>query len=249
MDESIIESKQMGILSRFINIIFEPTKVFLNIIEKQIILVPIIIIILGLLALIIPKGSLSEEYSRNLMTKIYSSEQFAKTQPITKDQMNKNIDLSVKVQKIASYFSPILVVLTLLIQTVIFYLVFKAFGGAGGFKQTFAVFIYSYFINLIGECVRTINVLITGNIYVANSFGLLMQDDKTSYIYNFINAFDFFGLWAIIVSALGLSIVHKVSTKKSYIICIVLFLVFVIVMSGYTTFSANQMFKQYGITI
>jgi len=78
-------TKEMGAFKRIINIFMEPSKVFKSVAQKPKVLIPIIFIILGFILLAVPKVSLMEEYTRQTYEKLYGSEQFMKTQKITKD--------------------------------------------------------------------------------------------------------------------------------------------------------------------
>lgn len=248
--EVATETQQnMGIIKRIFNIFFEPEKVFKSVIEKPRVFLPVVLIILGLFAISVPRLPFTENYSRQALEKIYKSEKFLKTQQITPEQADKSIDQNMKFQKIFSYFAPLGTIFILFLQTLIFLMVFKLLGGVGTFKQTFAVFSYSFFINLLGEAVKTVNVLISGKADAANSIGLLMQDDKTSFLFNFLNGIDVFGLWAFIVAAIGLSVVHGVSRKKAYIWVFSLCLFFMLASSAYVTIQAAAMYNQFGITI
>lgn len=241
---------EMGVFKRIFNIFFEPGKVFKSIAEKTKILIPLIILMIGVGLLAIPTAPLMQDYSRQNTEKLYKNEKFLSSQKtITKDNADSYIEQSSKFVKIASYASPIIVLLMLLFQAAIFFGLFKILGGTGSFIQTFAVFIYSYFISFLGEIVKTVNIMVTGKVDVTNSIALLMQDDKTSFLYNFLSSLDLFGLWAFITAAIGLSIIHSVSRKKAYIGVFSLCLLFVLLSSINTTMQAANMLNQYGITL
>lgn len=243
------QAKEMGVFKRIINIFMEPSKVFKSVAQKPKVLIPIVFIILGFILLAVPKVSLMEEYTRQTYEKLYGSEQFMKTQKITKEQANASIEQTVGFSKIMSFVGPLFMLIMILIQTLVFFGLFKLFKGVGTFMQTFAVLTYSYLINLLGEVVRTINVIISTNVEVTNSLALLLPNDKTNYLFNFLNGLDLFGLWAFLVAALGLSIVHKVSSRKAYIWVISLCVLFVAISAAFTTLQAVNMYKQFGITL
>lgn len=250
LNEEVIQTEEMGMFKRIINIVFEPSKVFRSIVEERKLLVPIILIAISLVLLAIPKAPMVEDYNRNLTGKIYKSEAFLSTVQITPEQADKSVESAAKISKIVSYFSPIMALVMLLLQALVFYLAFKILKGKGTFVQTFSVLVYAYLIKVLGEAVRTINVVISGKADVTNSFALLMpHSDKTSFVYNLVGSLDLFSIWALIVAALGLSIIHNVSKKKAYLTVFSLWIVYILGMAGYITFSAVSLYNKYGVTM
>lgn len=250
LNEKTVQIEKVSVFKRIVNIVFEPSKVFKSILEEQKVLVPIIMIILSLVLLAIPKSQMVEDYNRNLTEKIYKSEVFLKTVQMTPEQADKSVESAAKISRIVSYFSPIMALLMLILQALVFYLAFKIFKGVGTFAQTFSVLIYTYLIKVLGEAVRTVNVVISGKADITNSFALLMpNDDKMSFIYNLASSFDLFTIWTLIVSALGLSIIHNISRKKAYLTVFSLWFVYVLGMAAYVTFSAVSLYNKYGVTM
>ncbi len=241
--------EEMGVFKRALNIFFEPGRVFSSVKQNPKILIPMIIIILGFVLLAVPTVDLVAEHTRQSYEEMYNNEEFMKTQRITKEQAVASIEQTVGFTRVAAFVWPVVTPLIILIQAGVFFAVFKLLKGSGTFKQTFAVLTYSYFISLLGEAVRVINVVVSGKADVTNSLALLMLDDKTSFLYNFLYGLDLFGLWAFIVAALGLSIVHNVSRKKAYLSVISVCILFVAITSALTTFQAASMYNQFGITM
>lgn len=249
-NQEVQGAQPMGVGKRFINIIFDPKAVFSSIIGAPKILIPIVFILVSLLLLAIPKAPLAEDYTRESMEKIYKNEKFLMTQQITTDSANKLIEKQTQNAQRNAYLGFILFpAIALLIKAGIFHGLFKLIGGVGTFVQTLAVCLYSYIIQVIGEAVRTVNVLISGNYESVNSLGLIMQNDKTSYLYNFINFLDFFSVWSIILVAVGLSIVHKVSQKKSYIWALSLWMLYIVFLVVSTTLQASMLYEKFGIIL
>lgn len=250
LNENVVKIEKMGIFKRILNIVFEPSKVFKSIIEEKKLLLPIILIVLSLVLMAIPKAQMVEDYNRDLTRKIYKSEAFLKTVQITPEQADKSVESAAKIAKIISYFSPAMILIMLLLQALVFYFAFKILRGTGTFAQTFSILVYAYFVKVLGEAVRTVNVVISGKVDITNSFALLMpNDDKTSFIYNFASNFDLFSIWALIVVALGISIIHNVSKKKAYITVFSLWMVYALGMAAYVTFSAASLYNKYGVTM
>lgn len=248
--ENVIIEKKKSFLKDIINIILEPKKVFEDILERQKILVPLLAILIVLFILALVAAPIGIEFSKASIENMFSSEKFLKTAQMSADSAQNYIETVTKYTKFIIYPSLILLpILYLFLQGGIFHAAFKIFSGAGTFKQTLSIIIYSYFIKLVGEIVRTINMVISGNYEIRNSFGLLMSDDKTSFIYNFINGIDFFSIWQLTIIALGLSYIHKISKKKSIITVFALWGIFIIISAVYITINAVSLYKQYGITI
>ena len=244
------EIKEMGFIKRLINIIFEPRQVFDSIKVKSSVWVQVIFVIVCLVLLIIPKAPLAEQYSRQSIEKLYHSEKFLKTQQMSQDGANALIESQMKISKpfifLGAIFGPLIL---LLISAGVFHGIFKLLRGGGSFSQTFSVVLYSYFINIIGEGVRTINVLLSGNYEATNSLGLLMSSDKTNFLFNFLNSLDVFAIWSISITAFGLSIVHNVLKKKSYVWVLSIWGGAMVLYAVYITIQMSALYKQYGITL
>lgn len=244
------QTNQMGIMKRILNIFFEPVKVFRSVAEKPKVLIPLIILMFSFAILAVPTAPIMEDYTKQTNEKLYKNEKFLSTQKaVTKDNADELIEQNAKFVRILSYASPVIVMIVMLLQAAIFLGAFKVLGGKGSFSQTFAVLVYSYFISLLGEVVRVINIVVSGKADITNSIALFMQDDKTNFLYNFFYSMDLFGLWAFIVAAVGFSIVHQASMKKAFICVFSLCMLFVIVASLNATIQSVNLFNQYGITM
>lgn len=248
--QEVSVNNDLGFFKRLVNIIFEPKTVFESIRIKPALLIQFIFIAVMLSVLVIPKYPAYEAYSKNSIDKVFKSEKFMKSNNLSSDAAAKIIESQEKYMKAGAYFNYVGVpLLMILISSLLLFGVFKAFGGSGTFKQTLAVVLYTYSINILGEIVRTINVVLSGNFEVTNSLGLFMANDKTSIIYNLLNSIDFFSVWATIIMAVGLAIVHKVKIKKAYIGSFSVWGLGIIIYVIYMTIQATAYYKQYDIML
>ncbi len=90
------------------------------------------------------------------------------------------------------------------------------FGGAGRFKQTFAVVVYAYLITVLGVILRSIIIFFTGNAMISFSPALFFgTPDTTSIAYMIASSLDIFNLWYLGVSIIGIKIIHEITTAKA----------------------------------
>lgn len=250
INDNGIETKEMGGIKSIWNIFFEPSKVFISIEKKPKVIIAILMLIIISLLIVIPQIEIIENAARNNISKLFNNEIFQKTNPgFPTEMIDKQVDISVKIAKIFSFASPILVLLFVIVESLIFLGIFKIFGGKGNFINTFCVFLYSHFIVLLGNTAKAISVITTGNIEAGNSLGVFMTNDKTNFLYNLISNIDFFYVWSIIVAGIGLSIVHKISKSKSIYIMIFTWTIIILGYVGFNTFQAISMYEKYGITL
>jgi hypothetical protein len=103
----------------------------------------------------------------------------------------------------------------------------KLFKGEGTYSQMVATYILAYFPVAIGKFISAAYSLVNKK-PILNTKGMGIGD-------TLINAFNVFGLWRIVLFAIGISVVFKLSKKKSAAIVIIIWailLVFSLLSSG-----------------
>ena len=101
------------------------------------------------------------------------------------------------------------------------------FGGMASFKLNFAMFSWAGVIGIAESLVKMVLILAKGSMLVYTSPAILLDvSEKSTAWFQFLDAFDIFVIWRIIVLATGFGIIYKFSKAKSYTAIIVLYAIY-----------------------
>lgn len=203
------EDKQskLSLFQRIMKLFTDPVEVMNDISLKPKILVPILLILIILTLM----NVLKIDFLKELML-----EQF-------KVQMEGNPNVSQLSESIIMnyvYFALIMAsigpLLAVFSKGLISHGIVQLFEGKGKIKTSISVVAFSYFIVVFGEVVRTIITLLTKNYMVMTSPAAIMSNEKMGTpLYILLSSLDVFTIWYLIVSMIGISIVHKISKGKA----------------------------------
>lgn len=91
--------------------------------------------------------------------------------------------------------------------------------GSGKLKSTIGVVMNAYVIMLIGQVIRMVIVLATGNPYFSLSPALFLPaGQETSSLFSLLSAMDLFAIWYLGVSMIGIKKVHELTDLKAFIV-------------------------------
>jgi hypothetical protein len=94
--------------------------------------------------------------------------------------------------------------------------------GKGKLKQTVSMFVYSYFIVALGQIILAILKNITGNIYITLSPAMFFKSLEANGLMNaFLSYFDVFTILYLVVTIIGIKIVHELSALKATIVVLI----------------------------
>lgn len=113
------------------------------------------------------------------------------------------------------------------LSSAIYYGLAKMFKGEGTYTQMVATYVLAYFPVVIGKFISALYAIALKK-PMLNTKGLGFGD-------TIINALNVFGLWRMVLFAIGISVVFKISKKKSAIIVIMiwaLLLIFSLISTG-----------------
>ena len=116
----------------------------------------------------------------------------------------------------------------------ILYLLFSiVMGGEGTFKQTLAIYTHAGLIYLATGLIGTSIVLMKGSFKSSTSLAAFLPFlEETSFVYKVLQGLDLFIMWQLAVAAIGMAIVHKMTTKKAAIAIFSVYLVVVLAIAG-----------------
>lgn len=114
----------------------------------------------------------------------------------------------------------------ILLSTAIYFIIVKILKSEITFKQTFSMFSHISIISAIGALFQGIIMLVVPNLpadTVVTSLGSLV--DAGPMLNAVLNSIELFSIWQLIVTAIGLQIVAKLSKRISWTIVIVVFII------------------------
>jgi len=208
-----VEPNEMNWLSRVFNIIFEPRKVFESLKQKPKWFVPFIVVcILGI-------GFYYFAYPIIMMEQIHRIDANEKYTDAQKESMKQYMGRTEHPPIIQFAFQPLGVgIIFLALSGVLFFVFNVLLGGDSTFKRVLSVVSHSYMIAIPTAIVKYPLVFIKKTVDVPTSLALLLSVDmKDSFMYRFLDGFDVFTLWQVVVLSLGMSVMYKFSFKKSLV--------------------------------
>jgi len=113
-------------------------------------------------------------------------------------------------------------------------------GGEAKFKKVFSLIAWTSLIGVLGGILKTLLILAKGStrgVVLSLAFLLPLPEmgESPSMIYRFLDRFDFFTIWSLILWAFGFAVIYRFTTKKSAIMVFSLwaiYIVLVIVLGG-----------------
>jgi hypothetical protein len=121
----------------------------------------------------------------------------------------------------------------LLVFALLLNLFIPALGGTKGYAMVFAVVSYSALVLVPSAILKLILVMVTQSPYVATSLALLAPGiEKTSFLWRFLNSFDFFVIWEMILVAMGITITRDVKKTSAYLLVFVIWFISIFIGIG-----------------
>jgi len=131
-------------------------------------------------------------------------------------------------------FAPVGVIIYLLLISGVLFFVFNVLlGGDSSFKRVLSVFSYSTLIAIPKTIVHLPLAFAKQTANVQTSLGILLSPDaKETFLYRVLSGFDIFTLWQVIVVALGLAVMYNYTTKKTFSVVLILWILLIVVGAG-----------------
>jgi hypothetical protein len=226
-----LEEKPMGGASKVLNIFFEPKRVFQSLKIKPTWLIPFIVVaLLG-------------------MGFYYYSYPFIMKQQVERIQDNDKIPEKQKEQIIERMtekdhppiwqlaLAPVGSLIALVVVAAVLFFVFNVIlGGDSSFRRVFSVYCYSSLIAIPSMIVKFPLIMIKENINVQTSLALILSANaKDTFLYNVLSSFDIFTIWQVILVSLGLGVMYKYTTQKSFTAVFILWIIWILAKSTFSS--------------
>jgi hypothetical protein len=219
-------------MSKIINIFMAPTEVFRSLKEKPVwvmafVIILIVVAISAVITVVLTKDN-PETLTRQeeaFRDRGMSDEDIEKAQQFTQGPLPMIF---------ACIGGMIFVTIMLVLFAVVLNVFIPLFGGTSGFKQIFSVVCFSGLVLVPGSVLKIILIAITKSPFVTTSFALLVPNfEKTSFVYLFLNGFDFFVIWEMILVSMGIHITNQVKKTNAYILVGLIWLISIFIGIGF----------------
>lgn len=229
------EPPQMSEAATLLNIFIEPGKTFEDLRRKpRFIMAGLIILILATGYFFALQQKVGEEnMRRETMQQLEKNSQFAS---LTPEQKKQSINMQMNIQKYSGFAFPIILIIMFLLGGLFYWLGVKVMGGSAGYLQGLSVYIYSWlppavvasianFIILFLKSPDEIN-FISGQKGLIRANPTMFFDGKDSPVLTtLLSTIDLFAIWGLILAAIGLHIVGKISKSSAWAIVLIITLI------------------------
>jgi hypothetical protein len=110
------------------------------------------------------------------------------------------------------------------------------FGGAATYKQLFALYSWASLIGLAELAVKIPLIISKGSMQVFTSLALLMDvSEAHTLLFKFLNIFDIFTIWEIVVVAIGIAVTYRFTKSKAYLAVLIPYSIYKAIAIGLST--------------
>jgi hypothetical protein len=217
------QDKPSNSFSRIVGVLFSPGQTFQEIARKPDFVVPAVIIVLVVFATVfatVPRIDFEGTYREAFEAKGMPSA-----------QMESGIRMASAFAKGSMYFAPFLVLGGLAVAALIYFLGARILGGAATYAQLFSVVLYGFMPNVIKALIKIPIVLTKHNLrlqesetVVRSSLAFLTSFKDHPVLWAFLNRFDLFSIWSLVLITIGLAAAARFSKAKAAGVVIVAWL-------------------------
>jgi hypothetical protein len=210
----------------FIDIFYAPSQVFARRANSN--PWPFIIIVTVLLAVIsiVTWPSIQpvvEPFTRRAMEKAAAS-----NPRLTQDMIDTQVRMSMKVAPWMTLATPIV----MLIAALVLWVVGKLFGSKASYTQTLTIVGYACITLVVAALVGGVQALLTDTTKLTNPNQLALNGARfvdpasvSPYVYGLLTSLDVFGIWRLVLIAIGVRVIGKTSAAAAWGVAGVAFLI------------------------
>jgi len=149
-------------------------------------------------------------------------------------EIDNAMQIGQKIGKIIGPISAVVVtgIFTAIMALILWFVGNIILGGLVSFKKVFTVYIYSYFIGILGFFIKIPLILQKKTMDINFSLASFFSpDNMNKYLYSFLKTIEVFEVWRFFVLAIGFAVIYRFSMKKSAWTMFVLYLFYAIIMT------------------
>ena len=224
-------SKGIGLLSAAIGVITEPSETFKGLAAKppRILASYLVVLILGVVgyALTIPTVTSEALIRGSIESRLEDA-----NVTIPEEDLDRQVEIGRTIGAVSGLIvAVVLIFIITLIVVGIIQFVAQFLGGLGGFKQVFAVVCFAGIPNALGGIIKGFLLLTTDTsgldmtdlqavqeaLSPQISLAIFVSRDQL-FLWTLFSTIDPFLIWSLVLTAIGVSVVHRVSMRKAGII-------------------------------
>ena len=234
-DINVKEPAQMSEIATLGNIFLEPGRTFEDLRRKpRFILATLLIIVFAVTFQFLFLNKMGDErIKRSIVEQMDKSPQ---SQGLSPEEKQQRIDLGMKIQGFVKYVYPVVIIILFLIGTLLYWGGSSAMGGSATFLGALSVWVYSSFPPLFISTIANISILFLKSAddiemsegqrgLVHANLGFLLDGKSMPVLTTIVSLFDVFAIWALILAAIGLQKVGKISKGAAWGIVILVTLI------------------------
>ncbi|HUF16928.1 MAG TPA: YIP1 family protein [Thermoanaerobaculia bacterium] len=148
--------------------------------------------------------------------------QFEKQGGMSEEQIDQAIAMATTIKKFSGAIAAFTTPVTVLIIAALFLLIFKVFGGEGGFGQFFAVTVHAWLPQTIKGVLLTVIIAFRESVPVEqiavilkSNLGFLSDPQASPMAFAFLSSLDVFTIWTLFLMIVGFSFVSRMKRSTA----------------------------------
>lgn len=244
-----VETHEMSEVATLANIFLEPGRTFEDLRKK-----PRFVLGSLIIALLITGYSFGLYYKigeagikRTIAEQMDKNPQVASMSP---EQKEAALSMNMTIGSFVRYALPLIVIISLLIGGLCYWLGSKAFGGNGGFLHGLSVWVYSSlpptiistvasFVIMYFKSADEIDLNASQRGLVHANPGVFFGTDTSAVLVTLISTLDLFMIWGWVLAAIGLRMTNRISSGSAWAITIIFALIGITLRVVGSFFSGN----------
>lgn len=215
------EEQQLSLFNRIIGVFISPEETFKDIKRKANILKPgILLMMIFAVVFFIQRDLLRIQVINQIKAVAAVNPDYEITDALVETSLRTGIIVGILSALVNPVFKGLLVHGIAMLRN-----------GKGKLKATLSVLVYSYFIVALGQIIAGVLKAVTGNIYLSLSpavfFGGL---EPSSVQFILLSYFDIFTIGYLVVSIIGIRLVHEFSYKKAAMAVLLPSLIYILIL-------------------
>ncbi len=216
------QKPQLNVFQRFLNVFTAPSKTFEDVDVAPRILVPMLIVFVLFLGI----SAMNWDALVAMQEEALANSLLQTTGEVPTESLSIFVTITSVVGLVVGAG---FILISIVIKSAFVRGIATFMNGEGQFKRIFSALLYAYGIVLAGMLLRQILVMALGLDGLSFSLGMLLPADSNGVLVAVLNAFEFFTLWYLFVSAVAIKIIERISFKKALVCSVVPFAVNVMI--------------------
>jgi hypothetical protein len=234
--------------ARITGVLFSPNETFASIARRPDWVVPLLLILVVGYAttfFFLPR------LDWDAVSAVQAEQMKAKNPQMSQEDIDRVSRMSQAIGKVIGWIAPILAAIWYAIVAGVLLLAFRLFGGEGTFKQAFSATLYGWVPLVIYGIVATVVAVARGGkidptqiaTLVKSNPAFLLDMKAHPALFSLLSAFDVFTIWTVVLLIIGFAALSRVSKARAATIIVSLWLVIVLIKSGFAAMGAAGMKK------